>query len=144
MVVYEVGVQIDGVPAVSKTFYSETFTKLDETLRNGLIAAIQGFAAEAFSDEIDTLQMKHFAIASVAKKSQNCVVTAFAIFDKKTKVPLVRKKLLILLQHFLDNYPLTSALPLDQEKYMDFLPVIDDVMKSLTLKPEDRMKSVFG
>ncbi|MFX1255734.1 MAG: hypothetical protein ACFFCZ_29285 [Promethearchaeota archaeon] len=142
--VYEVGVQIDGVPAVSKTFYSETFTKLDETLRNGLIAAIQGFAAEAFSDEIDTVQMKHVAITSVAKKSQDCVVTAFAIFDRKTKVPLVRKKLLTLLQRFLANYSLNAASPLDQEKYMAFLPVIDEVMKSLALKPEDRMKSVFG
>ncbi len=144
LAVYEVGIQIDGLPAVSKTFYSETFTDLDETLRNGLIAAIHGFAAEAFSDEVDTVQMKHFVITSVVKKNQDCIFTAFAIFDKKTKVQIVRKKLITILNHFLEKYPLNSTLPLDQEVYKDFLPFIDDIMKSIALKPEDRMKSVFG
>ncbi|MFX1534105.1 MAG: hypothetical protein ACFFDI_07720 [Promethearchaeota archaeon] len=144
MAVYEVGIQINGVPAISKTYYSEAFTELDEKLRTGLITAIQGFAIEAFSDEIDTVRMKNFIIASVAKKEEDCVFTAFAIFDKKTKVQIIRKNLIILLNQFLEKYPITSVSNLEKESFNEFLPSIDKVMEGIALKPEDKMKRIFG
>ncbi|MFX0064119.1 MAG: hypothetical protein ACFFC7_18260 [Candidatus Hermodarchaeota archaeon] len=144
MAVYEVGILINGIPAVSKTYYSEAFTELDEKLRTGLITAIQGFAIEAFSDEIDTVQMKHFIIASVARKKENCIFTAFAIFDKKTNVQIIRKNLLTILNQFLEKYPITSELNLEKESFNEFLPSIDQVMQGIALKPEDKIKRIFG
>ncbi|MFX1253402.1 MAG: hypothetical protein ACFFCZ_17470 [Promethearchaeota archaeon] len=144
LVVYEVGILINGIPAVSKTYYDEAFTELDEKLRTGLIAAIQGFANEAFKDEIDTVQMRHFIITSVANKTEDSVFTAFAIFDKKTKAQIIRKNLLTLLNRFLEKFPPSSTLDLDKDNFNEFLSSIDEVMKAIALKPEDKMRDIFG
>ena len=118
--------------------------KLDENLRSGLITAIQGFAHEAFSDEINTVQMKHFIIASVVRKKEDGVFTTFAIFDKKTKAQIIRKHLTTIINQFLEKYDIASPLNLEKESFDEFLPSIDQVMQGIALKPEDKMKRIFG
>ena len=147
MVIYELGLLNSGLPLVSKEYYKDYNMKVDPILRGGFLSALNAFAQEVFSDEIDSFSLKNFKIVLLSKpfhgSSQETIIS-YCIGDGKLKLETARKALTKVLEVFFANYGHLKSLKVDLDVFNDFVPIFDEIVGDLARKPEDRLKSVFG
>lgn len=147
MVIYELGLLNSGLPLVSKEYYKDYNMHVDPILRGGFLSALNAFAQEVFSDEIDSFSLKNFKIVLLSKpfhQSSQETIISYCIGDGKLKLETARKALTKVLEVFFANYGHLQSLKVDLDVFNDFIPIFDEIVGDLARKPEDRLKSVFG
>lgn len=147
MVIYELGLLNCGLPLISKQYYEEYNKKVDPLLRGGFLSALNAFAEEVFSDQIDSFTLKNFKIVLLCKPfnpSKQETIISYCIGDTKLKLETAKKALTKVLEEFIIKYAHLESLKVDLKVFDDFLPVFDEVVGDLAKKPADRLKSVFG
>jgi len=147
MVIYELGLLNCGLPLISKQYYEEHNKKVDPLLRGGFLSALNAFAEEVFSDQIDSFTLKNFKIVLLSKpfnQSKQETIISYCIGDNKLKLETAKKALTKVLEEFIVKYAHLVSLKVDLKIFDEFLPVFDEVIGDLGKKPEDRLKSVFG
>jgi hypothetical protein len=147
MVIYELGLLNCGLPLIAKQYYKEYNMNVDPLLRGGFLSALNAFAEEVFSDQIDSFSLKNFKIVLLSRpfrpSSQENII-AYCIGDNKLKLETAKKALTKVLDVFFTNYGYLTSLKVDLGIFSDFLPVFDEIVGDLAKKPEDRLRSVFG
>ncbi len=147
MVIYELGLLNCGLPLISKQYYKEYNMNVDPLLRGGFLSALNAFAQEVFSDQIDSFSLKNFKIVLLSKpfhpSSQETIIS-YCIGDGKLKLEMARKALTKVLEVFFAKYGYLKSLKVDLVMFEEFLPVFDEIVGDLGRKPEDRLRSVFG
>ena len=147
MVIYELGLLNCGLPLISKQYYKEYNMNVDPLLRGGFLSALNAFAQEVFSDEIDSFSLKNFKIVLLSKpfnSSGQETIISYCIGDSKLKLETAKKALTKVLEVFFANYGHLKSLKVDLTIFNDFVTIFDDIVGDLARKPEDRLKSVFG
>ncbi len=148
MAILEAGLLFEGITLVSRAYYT-TDVQLDDQLRAGLLAAISGFAKEAFKDSIESFSLSKYEIVCTGKTvkvpgyQKDATVLAFAIIDKGTKIPTVKKNLERVLDTFLNRYSILEVTSGNISQFEPFKKRMDDIFDDLRLKSEDRFKSIF-
>ncbi|MFX0100029.1 MAG: hypothetical protein ACFFCS_10655 [Candidatus Hodarchaeota archaeon] len=146
MTIYELGIIHEGVPLVYKS-YNEEKKSIDPVLRSGFLQALNTFASEAFSDEIENFEMKNFKIAlfsyAVRKKPPKYVITTYCIGDKKLNLKLATRCLTKIVNEFVNKYGSLEAVTDALHDFSEFTCVFDDVLGDQTKKAEDRVRSIF-
>jgi len=145
LVIYELGIIHAGVPIISKQYYEEHSGPVDPVLRGGFLSALNSFAAQAFSDEIESFNMKNFKIVLLThrnKDDESINLISYCIGDKKLNLKLAKRALVKILDEFISRYG-TTNLPADLSEYDEFIPIFDKILGDLVKKPEDRLKSIF-
>ena len=147
MVIFELGIIRAGVPLISKQYYEEHSMPVDNVLRSGFLSALNSFAAQAFSDEIESFTMKNFKIVLLSeqqkKDTESEGIFSYCIGDKKLNLKLAKRALTKILEEFSNKYG-KSDLPNDLSTYDEFLLVFDSILGDFVKKPEDRLRSIFG
>ncbi|MBD3230169.1 MAG: hypothetical protein GF329_18465 [Candidatus Lokiarchaeota archaeon] len=143
MVIYELGLTKSGVPLISKQYYEEHNMAVDPVLRSGFLSALNSFAEQAFSDEIESFTMKNFRIVLLTYNKDELSVTSYCIGDKNLNLKVTKKALTKILDKFINKFGI-KKLPKDLSKFDNFLPVFDEILGDFAKKPEDRLKSIFG
>ncbi|MHA1268998.1 MAG: hypothetical protein ACTSPY_04355 [Candidatus Helarchaeota archaeon] len=146
MVIYELGIINSGVPLISKQYYEEHSMSVDPILRSGFLSALNSFAAQAFSDEIESFNMKNFKIVLFTHKigdGDSGNIISYCIGDKKLNLKLAKKALTRIMEEFINKFG-SSDLPNDLNEFDAFIPIFDEILGDLVKKPEDRLKSIFG
>jgi len=129
--------------------YYTTEVQLDDQLRAGLLAAISGFAKEAFKDSIESFSLSKYEIVCTGKTvkvpgyQKEATVLAFAIIDKGTKNPNREEELERVLDTFLNRYSILEVTSGNISQFEPFKKRMDDIFDDLRLKSEDRFKSIF-
>jgi hypothetical protein len=147
MVIYELGLLNCGLPLVSKQYYKDYNMNVDPLLRGGFLSALNAFAQEVFSDQIDSFSLKNFKIVLLSKpfnSSGQETIISYCIGDSKLKLETAKKALTKVLEVFFANYGHLKSLKVDLTIFNDFVTIFDDIVGDLARKPEDRLKSVFG
>ncbi|MHA1309464.1 MAG: hypothetical protein ACTSQO_00930 [Candidatus Helarchaeota archaeon] len=146
MVIYELGIINNGVPLISKQYYEEHSMPVDPILRSGFLSALNSFAAQAFSDEIESFSMKNFKIVLLTHRideTETENIISYCIGDKKLNLKLAKRALTKIIEEFIDKYG-SIDLSRDLSEYDEFIPIFDKILGDLVKKPEDRLKSIFG
>lgn len=145
MVIFELGIINSGVPLVSKQYYEEHSMPVDPVLRSGFLSALNSFATQAFSDEIESFSMKNFRIVLLSREIKNASenIISYCIGDKKLNLKLAKQALTRILDEFIESYG-QDKIKRELSEYDRFLPIFDDILGDLAKKPEDRLRSIFG
>lgn len=145
MTVYEMGIIYSGVPLVYKSY--DQGKRFDPVLRSGFITALNTFASEAFSDEIEAFSMKKYNVVmlshQVSQGEPGKILIIYAIGDKKLNKKVVTKALKSVLNAFLTKYVGFELTSIDNRDFEEFEPVFDEIMGDITKDPRDRLRSVF-
>jgi hypothetical protein len=141
--VIEAGVIVNGIPVFKVDYQKEAGKLGDATLRSGLFSAIQSFAQDAFSDQMDELRLKNLTIAIKTVNVVDQPIALYAVADKETRsIDSVRDAL----QKVADRI---SA----EEKELDtFEPARNDYLRDyfenefrdLKMRPAERARRLFG
>jgi hypothetical protein len=148
MAILEAGLLFEGINLISQTYYTPD-VKLDEHLRAGMLAALTGFAKEAFNDSVESFSLSKYEILCIGKAvrvpgyQRDATVLAFAIIDKDTDVQIVKKTLVKVLETFLNRYSVPEITSGNITHFEPFKKRMDDIFVDLRLKSEDRFKSIF-
>ena len=120
MVVVAIGVIMDGLPVIQVDFkQADSENRPDQSLRNGLIAAIQTFARDAFSDDIDELHFKNLTVCLKTAIVLSQSMTLYAVADRNTRtMNSVRNTLAKVAQKLIEGQRFLD--PLDQKKNQGF------------------------
>ncbi|TFF88715.1 MAG: hypothetical protein EU549_02480, partial [Promethearchaeota archaeon] len=127
MVIYELGLTRAGIPLVSKQYYEEHNMSVDPVLRSGFLSALNSFAEQAFSDEIESFTMKNFRIVLLSFTKKDHSITSYCIGDKNLNLKVTKKALTKILDKFIKKFGI-KKLPSDLSKYDCFLPVFDEIL----------------
>ena len=143
MKVFEIGLFHAGLPLVSRQYYEKY--KVDPLLRSGFLSALNSFAEEVFSDEIESFVMKNFRIVILSSPfSSDDYITSYCISSKKLSPKIAKRALIRVLEEFCSKYDHLKSLTCDIAIFDEFLPILDDILGDLTKSASDRAKSVFG
>ena len=146
MAVIEVGIIVDGLPVFQIDYHIEANhdAKLaDPALRSGLFSAIQSFAQDAFSDDLDELRLKNITITIKTGNIQGQGLALYAVADKDTRsMDSVRDALskvsnrVVADGRFLDT--------LQPAKNLYLRDYFDKEFRDLRMKPAERARRLFG
>jgi hypothetical protein len=141
--VIEVGVIIDGLPVFQIDFHKEAGKMGDITLRSGLFSAIQSFAQDAFSDEMDELRLKNLTISIKTANIMNQNLALYAVADKDTRsIDSVRDALTkVIIRMQADNQRLSTLEPKKNDYLRDYF---EKEFKDLKMRPAERARRLFG
>jgi hypothetical protein len=143
--IYELGLLHNGIPIISRQYYEEY--KLDPLLRGGFLGALNAFAEEVFSDEIDSFIMKNFKIIILSSPlNEACQgnIVSFCIGSKKLSLKVAKRALTRVLNEFIEQFKHLETLTCDLAIFEDFLPVLDQILGDLAKSTDDRARSIFG
>lgn len=147
MAIFEVGFILDGIPLVSKEYYEEAGKKIDRTLRSGFMAAIIDFAKEAFSDELETFNLRNVKIFLMTKSIFSCDeqkrLIGYIIGDRMLDIKMARSCLENCSIKFVGMFPNVRT-DVNLNIFIPFQKIFDKILGDLALKPHDRLDTVFG
>ncbi|HMF33639.1 MAG TPA: hypothetical protein VKK79_19605 [Candidatus Lokiarchaeia archaeon] len=149
MAILEAGLIFEGLTLVARKYYSSDI-ELNDQLRAGLLAALSSFANVAFKDNIETFTLSRYEIVCTGKSismprgDKKANLLAFGIIEKGTNNKMVRNKLTIILEAFLNRFSILDIAAGELGKFEPFRERIDQIFADLRLKSEDRAKSLFG
>ena len=147
MAILEVGFILNGIPIISKQYYKEQGKTVDRTLRSGFMAAIIDFAKEAFSDDLETFNLRNVRIFLISKNVESedemKNLIGYIIGDKKLDAKIAKKSLDNCSKKFMSMYPNLRS-DIDLNSFKPFLKIFDKILGDLAKKPYDRMQSIFG
>ncbi len=142
MAVIEAGAIINGLPIFQVDYQKEAGKLGDATLRSGLFSAIQSFAKDAFSDQMDELRLKNLTIAIKTVETKQ-PVALYAVADKETRsIDSVRdalEKIASLIEQ--DNKELDTMEPARNDHLREYF---DKAFKDLKMRPSERARRLFG
>jgi hypothetical protein len=145
MKIYELGLLHHGVPLISKQYYQEY--KVDPLLRGGFLSAMNAFAEEVFSDEIESFVMKNFRIVLLSHpfpETSTDRLVSYCIGSKKLSPKVAKRALTRVLEEFTQQFKHLKDLNIDLAMFDDFLPILDDILGDLAKSADERARSVFG
>lgn len=142
MAVIEAGAIINGLPIFQVDYQKEAGKLGDATLRSGLFSAIQSFAKDAFSDQMDELRLKNLTIA-IKTVEMKQPIALYAVADKETRsIDSVRdalQKISDLIEQ--DNIELDTMEPSRNAHLREYF---DKAFKDLKMRPSERARRLFG
>lgn len=152
MAILEAAILFDSTPIVERKYYDNEQV-LNKEHRVGLLSAIDGFAREAFGDEISSFSLASYTLivstidVAQPKNEENVKkLMMYCIVQKGMSEIVVKENMDIILDQFLNRYSKFELFNLDKKiikKMEKFAPRIDDQFKDRALKPEDRFKKIF-
>ncbi|MFX1507691.1 MAG: hypothetical protein ACFFDC_16515 [Promethearchaeota archaeon] len=145
MVVYEVGViSSAGLPVIHIDF--RPGVKGDPLMTAGFLTALQQFVNSTFSDETQSFSMKKFAVffSKVELFKEDASVYVICDFGKGHKA--IQEKVKIVANHLTEVFPsLSDNLEIaETPQGKEFIEFIKKEFIDLTIKPEERARSLFG
>ncbi|MBN2154562.1 MAG: hypothetical protein JW776_00775 [Candidatus Lokiarchaeota archaeon] len=150
--IYETGILVDGNILIEKKYYDAS-NALDNQLRAGLLAAVDGFAHDAFNSTLESFTLSSYTLVAISKileipvipeesvKSHTLMI--FTIIEKDTNERAVKVCMQKALDQFLNRYSVNDILTKDSKYFMKFTGRFDKIFKDLILKSEDRFSSMF-
>jgi hypothetical protein len=152
MAIYETGLLLNGRILLEKKYYNQS-NALDNQLRAGLLAAVDGFAKEAFNTELDSFTLSSYTLIAISQKlavlgqekdsDQNNTLMMFAIIEKDTNEKAVKQCMKEAMHQFQNRYSINDIISRDAAYFAKFGERFDKIFKDLTLKSEDRFGSMF-
>lgn len=151
MAIYETGLLLDGRVLLEKKYYDSN-NQLDTNLRAGLLAAVDGFAKEAFNTEFESFTLSSYTLVSVSKTIEeplingsdcNHVLMMWAIIEKDTNEKAVKTCMKEAVDQFLNRFSVNDILTKDRSHFEAFQKRFDKIFKDLSLKSEDRFSSIL-
>jgi hypothetical protein len=141
--VIEVGVIVTGLPVFQVDYQKEAGKLGDPTLRSGLFSAIQSFAKDAFSDQMDELRLKNLTIAIKAVDVGKQPIALYAVADKETRsIDSVRDALQKVADKIAeDDHELDTLEPSRNDYLRDYF---EKEFKDLKMRPAERARRLFG
>ncbi|MFX1298219.1 MAG: hypothetical protein ACFFD2_25615 [Promethearchaeota archaeon] len=142
--IYELGILHHGIPLISRQYYEEY--KVDPLLRGGFLSALNSFAEEVFSDEIDSFNMKNFKIIVLSQPFANTSerIFSYCIGGRKISPKVAKRALIRILEEFNQKYSHLKTLACDLAIFEEFLPILDEILGDLARSTDERARSVFG
>ena len=145
-----------GTNLIEKQFYS-TDDFIDRNIRNSLLQAISGLAANAFNDEIRSFSLGDYSIILMTQvlSDPNQInnpsytpsfvdtLLMFCICEKNTDEKAIQKGMADALFQFQNRYSLNDIYAKKKKKFKKFPERLDNIFKDLILKSEDRFKLLF-
>ncbi|MGV9172194.1 MAG: hypothetical protein ACOC44_04860 [Promethearchaeia archaeon] len=127
---------------------------MDPNLRAGFLSALESFTNEVFGDNVNVVSLASFKLVCYSeeislpgsKEKNKDSLLCYAIIEKETSDPDTIKKLLRRITSlFLNRYSLHDIFFKDKKKakYHKFNKRIDDTLGDLSLKTEDRFRSIL-
>ena len=152
MAIYETGLLLNGRILLEKKYYNQT-NALDNQLRAGLLAAVDGFAKEAFNTELDSFTLSSYTLVAISQRlavpgkekdpDQNNTLMMFAIIEKDTNEKAVKQCMKEAMHQFTNRYSINDIITKDLGFFSKFSERFDKIFRDLTLKSEDRFGSMF-
>ncbi len=149
MAIYEMGLLLNGKILVEKKYYVSA-NALDNQLRAGLLAAVDGFAKEAFNTELDSFTLSSYTLVAVSEElpmpgdeSTINTLMMFSIIEKDTNEKAVKNCMLEAINQFKNRYSINDILIKESKHFKKFANRFDKIFQDLTLKSEDRFGSMF-
>jgi hypothetical protein len=142
VVIFELGIVKSGIPLVTKQYYEEYGTKVEQTLRAGFLSGMKIFAGEAFSDEIKSFTLENYKIV-LSSRPDYPDIFVYAIGDKKLNLKFAKKALTKVLEEFFAQYKTLEDFTGNLAMFKGFDQKIDEILGDLTKKPDDRFRAVF-
>ncbi len=152
MAILEAAILFDSTPIIERKYY-DSEQVLNKEHRIGLLSAIDGFAREAFGDEISSFSLANYTLivssmnVSQPKNESNVKkLMMYCIVQKGMSEIVVKENMDKILDQFLNRFSRFELFNLDEKiikKMQQFTSRIDDQFKDLALKPEDRFKKIF-
>ena len=152
MAILEAAILFDSATLVERKYY-DSEQVLNKEHRVGLLAAIDGFAREAFGDEISSFSLASYTLIVTSinvpqpKMEQNVKkLMMYAIVQKGMSEVVVKENMDKILDQFLNRFSKFELFNLNDKiikKMQKFDSRIDEQFKDLALKPEDRFKKIF-
>lgn len=152
MAIFETGILLNGNILIEKKYYNAS-NALDNQLRAGLLAAVDGFAHDAFNTELDSFTLSSYTLVALSRnleipiipeenaKSHSLMI--FTIIEKDTNEKAVKVCMKKALDQFLNRYSLNDITTKDSSHFAKFTNRFDRIFKDLILKSEDRFSSMF-
>ncbi|MFW9998363.1 MAG: hypothetical protein ACFFD4_40370 [Candidatus Odinarchaeota archaeon] len=147
MTVLEVGLLYGGLPVLQKDFHELVKGKdLDPVIRSGLLSAINTMASDFFGDSIEEYKMKGYTICLKPVELQGkTTLNLYAIIDRTSKASDVHnalKRLASKAPVALKGFSTMSTV--NPRFFKKFEKEIDEVMRDMKLKPEQRADKLFS
>ncbi|MHA1730006.1 MAG: hypothetical protein ACTSWY_14950 [Promethearchaeota archaeon] len=155
MAIFETGIIINGNILVEKKYY-DSANALDHQMRAGLLAAVDGFAKEAFNTELDSFTLSSYTLVALSEQisvptteynktpeQKKYTLLMFAIIEKDTNEKAVKNCMRQTLEQFKNRYSINDIITKEPKYFKKFAKRFDKVFKDLTLKSEDRFGSMF-
>jgi hypothetical protein len=153
MAIFETGLLLDGIILVERKYYDSS-NALDNQMRAGLLAAVDGFAKEAFNTELDSFTLSSYTLVAVTDRfsepntpegesSKDHTLLMFSIIEKDTNEKAVKTCMEDALQQFRNRYSINDIITKNPTHFKKFEKRFDKFFKDLVLKSEDRFGSIF-
>lgn len=138
---------VTGVSIVRKRYHSKESDKESHLiLRDGLVAAIQGFASTVFKDQVETFVMKDSKVlilsGRILVEEREEPLYVYAICDKDAPEKAVREALNRIREAFTEAHPQIDKVS-SQSAYRSFERTIDRILGDLVLRPQDRISRLL-
>ncbi len=152
MAIFETGILLDGKILLEKKYYDAS-NALDNQLRAGLLAAVDGFAHDAFNSTLESFTLSSYTLVAISRNLEIPIIPEeqvkshtlmiFAIIEKDTNERAVKMCMDKALDQFLNRYSVNDILTKDSSNFVNFTNRFDKIFKDLILKSEDRFSSMF-
>lgn len=126
---------------------------LDPNLRAGFLSALESFTSEVFGDDIHVVSLASFKLVcfcemielpnSDVKANNTQPLLYYAIVEKETDADVVKQHLNKINFQFLNRFSLNDIFSKKNKYFKKFNSRIDEILGDLTLKTEDRFRSIF-
>ena len=152
MAIFETGILLDGKILLEKKYYDAS-NALNNQLRAGLLAAVDGFAHDAFNSTLESFTLSSYTLVAISRsleipiipeeKVKSHTLMIFAIIEKDTNERAVKGCVNKAMDQFLNRYSVNDILTKGSSNFVNFTNRFDKIFKDLILKSEDRFSSMF-
>ncbi len=150
MAVLEIGINIGNRNILWIRYYSSTDV-LDSNLRAGFLSALESFTTEVFGDDIHVVSLASFKLVCFCEmvelpgqdEGNKQSLLSYAIIEKETDTDIVKQFLKEITVNFLNRYSVIDIFSKKNKYFRKFEGRINEIFGDLTMKTEDRFKSLF-
>ncbi|MFX1236082.1 MAG: hypothetical protein ACFFAS_04075 [Promethearchaeota archaeon] len=153
MAILEVGINLGPRNLIDRKYYSSSDNVLDSNLRAGFLSALESFTTEVFGDDIHMVSLASYKLVCYCEMinppdlgnepNDKVPLLNYAIIEKETDAEVVKTHLKKINAYFLNRFSFYDIFSKKKKYFQKFSKRIDELLGDLSLKTEDRFRSIF-